>query len=203
MTRFSNTPAPSAIEVDQMRRALAGDAAAKRSIEARDLMAKADRTTSDLRLLAAKGDQAAMATLRNIANGGIPTTIHAAAPSNSAADRAAGGYAERQRFATVFADARSHGRERGLVNLLASERGWSAAAIIAQLDHLPMDGAAAPRAIAPSKPSKPSKSQAAQDAAWDRAHGNARVEASKPAPLSHTDAAWARAHAKAGPAAHA
>ena len=130
-------------ELQLHKAALAGDADAKRAIEAKELLAKADRLALDLRDKAMAGDSTAMANLRQLANGTAGKTSKAwdansnwhtiALAKSDAVDK------ERERMAKVFASPASRGRERGCAALLTAEQGWSAAAITAQLPSLPTD----------------------------------------------------------------
>ncbi|GGC26871.1 hypothetical protein GCM10011371_13070 [Novosphingobium marinum] len=91
--------------------------------------------------------------------------------------------AERERFAKVFASPHSRGRERGCVSLLTSAKGWTAAAIIAELPHLPTDAE-----IARNDPA--AKARAA--AVWDRAYATDATNA-KAADKAPADV-WSRAY---------
>lgn len=91
--------------------------------------------------------------------------------------------AERERFAKVFASPHSRGRERGCISLLTSAKGWTAAAIIAELPHLPTDAE-----IARNDPA--AKARAA--AVWDRAY-SAQASETKAVDNAPADV-WARAY---------
>ena len=177
--------------LENHRRAAQGDATAKREIEARDLLRAADEATSRLRERAAEGDQQAIATLRAIASGGAPATATSARPAGLAqadVDRAvsAGVRRERERVAAVYASEHSKGRERGCAALLSSDKGWSAAQIIAELPNLPTD-----RENAARNPAAKARSAAV----WERAQALNSGQPVAADPKGHhaaSDAVWDR-----------
>jgi hypothetical protein len=182
-------------EIDQLKRALAGDAKAKIAIDAKELLSKADRVTAGLRDRAEKGDQAALQTLRSIAAGATTTPAvpklrgSASAPVNAQASQEkavrAARAAERARIKQVFASDASKGRERLAAELLAAPEGWAASDIITKLPAVDASLAA--------------KRGAAGGSVWERAY--AKVEAHREAgaskvgkPAAANDP-WARAYA--------
>lgn len=176
-------------ELDVHKRALAGDAKAKAKLEAKELLAKVDARTLDLKTRASEGDSAAMATLRAMASGSTST---AAAPATRAASggitradvqraEAAATMAERKRWADVFASDVSRGRERGCANVLAMPQGYSAATIINEAR------------------SSDAKARASSDSTWDKANAAAGRTGDPDQGKAAADSdPWAKAYARAG-----
>ena len=189
---MSNSTSLRTTETDLLRRALAGDQKAKNEIEAKDLLAKADRAALDLRHRASNGDQAAMNQLRQLANGmaaaGVRPTASSPSPAAVGIARTAAAKAERKRWADVFASEHAKGREHGCAALLANDKGWSAAQIIAELPSLPTDSERAA-----------GERRANADAAWNRARERVDADRAAKSPTAGRVLA-AQAKAKGGQA---
>jgi hypothetical protein len=184
------------LELDLHKRALAGDPKAKAEVEAKALRIDVDNATAALFDRARSGDRAAISAMRQIANGKAPTTTSSAAPATVEISRrdveraeAVAVARERRRMAEVYASPHSRGRERGCATLLTADKGWSAAEIVKELPHLPMD---AKRATAANR--------ASSDAVWERANasrGNdaSRASANGTAARRENSDPWSRAYA--------
>lgn len=185
-------------EIELRDRALAGDTAAKRTLEARELLTQADKATIALRDRAVAGDAAAMATLRRIAGGTAPAAGNSApAPANVSAQIATAAAqakaTERARWSQVFASQHSRGRERGCAAILSSGK-WTAEEIVRELPHLPTDAEAKAKSGATA-------SKAAGDR-WDKARAKVTKPAEPSAPAAAAKAPdatdrWARAYERA------
>ena len=132
-------------ELDIAKKALAGDATAKRTLEARELLLKADQATADLRDRAINGDTGAMTTLRNIGAGKAPSAPAASTgssiPSFVVVDHAvkAAVGREQQRWAKVLRADAARGKEGACIGILTMAENYPAETIIAKLPQVSMD----------------------------------------------------------------
>lgn len=185
-------------EIQLRDRALAGDQKAKCELEARQLRIDTDNVTRALHDKAARGDMAAMDSLRRIAAGRAPAAGGAApAPANASAQIATAAAqakaTERARWTKVFASPHSRGRERGCAAILSSGK-WTAEEITRELPHLPTDAEAKAKSGATT-------SKAAGDR-WDKARAKVTKPAEPSAPAAAAEAPdatdrWARAYERA------